>query len=54
MKKLFNVSSSDWTKNPAMIIVDGVKLKPNYDIPTARMPDNLRSASLILNSRTGL
>jgi len=26
MKKKFNVSATDWTKNPAMIIVDGRRL----------------------------
>ncbi len=33
MKQLLNVSSEDWTKNPAMIIVDGEKLIPNCDYP---------------------
>lgn len=33
MKKLFNVSQTDWKKNPAMIIVDGTQRKPNCDYP---------------------
>lgn len=33
MKSLFTKSSTDWKKNPAMIIVDGKLLKPNCDYP---------------------
>jgi len=33
MKGLFEVSATDWRKNPAMIIVDGKLLKPNCDFP---------------------
>jgi hypothetical protein len=32
-KRLFNVSTSDWKKNPAMVIADGHRLIPNCDYP---------------------